>query len=74
MLVLGIIAVSVRNQMHASRALLSGPTAEASAPFGGTSSPNVAQFQRELDKALRDSAAHTANATASADADADATR
>ena len=32
----------------------------ASAPFGGTSSPSVAQFQAELNKAVQDSAAHSA--------------
>jgi hypothetical protein len=31
-----------------------GPASGASAPFGGTSSPSVAQFQRELDKTMRE--------------------
>jgi hypothetical protein len=71
-----IVGLNVRNELRATKGLLpasGAPSANAasdaaSAPFGGTSSPSVAQYQRELDRAMRDSAAHTASAAADADA------
>ena len=68
LVVLAIIALSVRNQLHALRQAAPGSTsASASAPFGGTSSPSVAQFQQELDRTMRDAGARAASAGAEAD-------
>ena len=72
-IVLAIIGINVRNEMRANKALLPhAATASdaASAPFGGTSSPSVAQFQAELNKAVQDSAAHSANRAEAAESDA----
>ena len=66
--VLAIVGLNVRNEMRAHRALLAAPAGSASAPFGGTSSPSVAQFQQELDKAMRNSADATADRASDADA------
>jgi hypothetical protein len=54
--VVAIIGVNVRNSLRATRLAMPapGPASGASAPFGGTSSPSVAQFQRELDKTMRE--------------------
>jgi hypothetical protein len=71
LIVLAIVAISVRNQLHASRQLL--PTASASAagvalPAIGVNDPRqaVSQYQRELDKAMKAGAQHTADQSASA--------
>jgi hypothetical protein len=66
--VLAIVAVNVRNELHAQKALLPAAAGAASAPFGGTSSPSVAQFQQELNKALQNSA--DSNGARASDADA----
>ncbi len=69
--VLAIVGINVRNELHAQRGLIE-PAAvapgAASAPFGGTSSPSVAQFQQELNKAMQNGA--DANAARASDADA----
>ena len=54
--VVAIIGLNVRNNLRATRLAMPAPAAAsgASAPFGGTSSPSVAQFQRELDKTMRE--------------------
>lgn len=69
LVVLAIVAVNARNQLRAVRppAPASAPADAASAPFGGTSSPSVAQFRRELDKTMRESAERAASAGAEAD-------
>ena len=69
LIVLAIIALLVSNQLRANKRLLvAAPAASdaASAPFGGSSSPSVAQFQSELDKVLKAGARHTADQAASA--------
>jgi hypothetical protein len=66
-IVLCVVALVAQRQLRASRALLpqaqggaAGP-AGASAPFGGTSQPSVAQFQRELDRTLQEGARQRAS-------------
>ncbi len=70
LIVLAVIGVSVRSQLRANQRYL--PSAQAasaasSAPFGGNASPNPAQFQAELEKTLRQGAAHRADEAASAE-------
>ncbi len=73
LIVLAVVAVTVRNELRATRQLLPEPagaasdTASASAPFGGSSSPSVSQFQRELDKTMRSAADRAASAGGAAD-------
>jgi len=71
LIVLGIIVVAVKHQLQASRQLLPGAgapaAAGASAPFGGASRPNVAQYQRELDRALQEGTAGRASAADAAE-------
>lgn len=70
-IVLAIVGINVRNELRAQKALIVPAAAApgaASAPFGGTSSPSVAQFQQELDKAMRGSADSTAARASDADA------
>ena len=72
LIVLAIIALSVSSQLRANKRLLSAAPAASgasSAPFGGSSSPSVSQFQAELDKALKASARHTNEQAASAGED-----
>jgi hypothetical protein len=67
-IVLCVIAVSVQHQLHASRQFLpSAEAAGASAPFGGASQPNVAQYQRELERTLKEGAAKRATSTDAAE-------
>ena len=71
LVVLAIVLINVRNQLHAAkldaRASADASSAAASAPFGGTSSPSVAQFQQELDKQMRNAADRAASAGGEAD-------
>ena len=71
LIVLAVIALSVNNQLRANRRLLPSAAASSasSAPFGGSSSPSVSQFQAELDKAMKASARHTDEQAASAGED-----
>ena len=72
LIVLAVIALSVRSQLQASKRFLPSATAASdasSAPFGGSSSPSVAQFQRELDKTLGEAASHREAESASAGED-----
>ena len=72
LIVLAVVALSVRGQLQASKRFLPASAAAsdaASAPFGGSSSPSVAQYQRELDKAMKADAQHTADQAASAGED-----
>lgn len=67
LVVVAIIGLNVRNSLQATRMAMPAASAasSASAPFGGTSSPSVAQFQRELDKTMKqvnDRAAHSGDA------------
>ena len=70
LIVLAIISISVRNQLHASKRFLPA-TAAASGVAPVTIDPNnpqqaVSQYQRELDKAMKAAAQHTADQAASA--------
>ena len=71
LVVLGIVVVTVRHQLQASRQLLPAGNAPAaagaSAPFGGASQPSVAQYQRELDRALQAGVAGRASAAEAAE-------
>jgi len=70
--VLLIVVVAVKHQLQASRQLLPGANtpaaAGASAPFGGASQPSVAQYQRELDHALKQGMAGRASSSEEAEA------
>jgi len=71
LIVLGVIAVAVKHQLRASQQFLpsaNAPSASAaSEPFGGASRPNVAQFQRELDRTLKEGMATRASASEDAE-------
>ena len=76
LIVLAVVAVSLRSQLQADKRYLPSAAAAAAAgsdaasgPFGGSSSPTVSQFQHELDKAMRADAQHTADQAASAGED-----
>jgi len=71
LIVLAVIALSVSNQLRANKRLLRSVAASSasSAPFGGSSSPSVSQFQAELDKAMKASARHADDQAASAGED-----
>ena len=71
LVVLAIVAILVRNQLHASKRFL--PSASASAagvvvPTVDANDPQkaISQYQRELDKAMKAGAQHTADQAASA--------
>jgi hypothetical protein len=70
LIVLAIISITVRNQLHASKRFLPA-TAAASGVAPITIDPNdpqraVSQYQRDLDKAMKADAQHTADQAASA--------
>ena len=67
--VLAIVGINVRNHLRAVRQLAPGPASAeaASAPFGGTSSPSVAQFQQELNTQMRNASGRAASAASEAD-------
>ena len=72
LIVLAVVALTVRSQLQANRRFLPSASAASdasSAPFGGSTSPTVSQYQRELDKAMKASAQHTADQAASAGED-----
>ena len=76
LIVLAVVALSVKSQLQANKRFLASAPAPApaasgaaSAPFEGSSSPSVAQFQRELDKTLRETARHRDDQAASAGED-----
>jgi hypothetical protein len=72
LIVLAVVGISIRNELRATSKFLPGSAAAASnassAPFGGTSSPTVSQFQQELDKTMRGAADRAASAGGAADA------
>ena len=71
LIVLAVVAISMRSQLQAGKRYLPSAAAASdasSAPFGGSSSPSVAQFQHELDQAMKAGARHT-DAAASAGED-----
>jgi predicted lipid-binding transport protein (Tim44 family) len=63
LIVLAVIAVSVRNELRASKALL--PSAAASGPFVGTPQNQVSQYQKAVEQAMKADARHTADQAAS---------
>jgi len=70
LIVLGVILVAVKHQLRASQAYLpshEAPVGAASEPFGGASQPSVAQFQRELDRTLKEGVAARASAAEAAE-------
>lgn len=70
LIVLAIIGLSVRSQLQANKRFLPSAAASdaASGAYGGNN-PTVSQYQRELDKAMKASAQHTADQAASAGED-----
>ena len=71
LVVLAIVAISVRTQLHASRRVLPAGPASAAGVVVPAIDPNdpqkaIAQYQRELDKAMKAGAQHTADQAASA--------
>jgi hypothetical protein len=68
LIVLAVIALTMRNQLQASRHFLPSAAASgaASAPFDGTPRQAVSDYQRQLDQAMKASAQHTADQAASA--------
>jgi hypothetical protein len=71
-IVLGVVAVTIKHQLAASRQLVAPApapaAADANAPFGGASQPTPAQFQRELERTLNEGAAGRASAADAAEA------
>ncbi len=70
LIVLAIVSILVRNQLHASKKFLPA-TVAASGVAPLAVDPNnpqqaVTQYQRELDKAMKAAAQHTADQAASA--------
>ena len=68
LIVLAIVSISVRNQLHASKRFLPAVAASGVGPV--TVDPDhpqqaVSQYQRELDKAMKAAAQHTADQAAS---------
>jgi len=71
LIVLAVIAISVRNQLHATRKFRPEAAASAGGVVVPAIDPNdpqkaIAAYQRELDKAMKASAQHTADQAASA--------
>ena len=64
--VLAIVGINLRNNLRAAKAVLPAASA-SSAPFGGTSSPDVAQFQQELDRQMKAANERAASAGGAAD-------
>jgi hypothetical protein len=69
LIVLAIVSITVRNQLHASKRFLPAVAASGTAPL--VVDPNhpqqaVSQYQRELDNAMKAAAQHTADQAASA--------
>ena len=71
LIVLAIVALSIRSQLHANQRILPSSAASdaASGPFNGTPQNQVSQYQRELDKAMKAAARHTDEQAASAGED-----
>ena len=67
LIVLAIILLSMRGQLQASKHFMpSAASGAASGPFAGSPQNQVSQYQRELDKAMKAAAQHTADQAASA--------
>jgi len=69
LIVLAVVALSMRSQLHASQRFLPAarPASEAAAaPLSGTPGQMTSQYQREVNKAIQAGAQHTADQAASA--------
>ena len=71
LIVLAIVAISVRSQLHATRNFRPAAAASDAGVVAPTIDPNdpqkaLSQYQRELDKAMKAGAQHTADQAASA--------
>ena len=67
LIVLAIVAISVRNELRAGKALLpSAAASAASGPFVGTPRNQVSQYQHAVEQAMKADAQHTADQAASA--------
>ena len=71
LIVLAIVAVSMRSQLQANKRFLPSDAASgaASGALSGTPANQVSQYQRELDAAMKAAAQHTADQAASAGED-----
>jgi hypothetical protein len=67
LIVLAIVAVSMRHQLQPDKRSL--PPGAASGSLTGSPQNQVSQYQRELDAAMKASAQHTADQAASAGED-----
>ena len=69
LIVLAIVSITVRNQLHASKRFLPATAASGTAPMAiDPNNPQqaVSQYQRDLDRAMKAAAQHTADQAASA--------
>ena len=67
LIVLAVIAVSVRNELQANKRFLpSAGASAASGPFVGTPQNQVSQYQHAVEQAMKADAQHTADQAASA--------
>ena len=64
LIVLAVVALSMRTQLQADKRFLPSPA--ASGARAGTPANQVSQYQRELDAAMKAAAQHTADQAASA--------
>jgi hypothetical protein len=71
LIVLAVIAVSVRNQLNANKRFMPAAASSDAASGALTGSPQnqVSQYQHELDAAMKAAAQHTADQAASAGED-----
>ena len=70
LIVLAVIAVSVRSQLSASKRYLPAAASDAaSGALTGSPQNQVSQYQRQLDAAMKAAAQHTADQAASAGED-----
>jgi septal ring-binding cell division protein DamX len=72
LIVLAVIAVSVRSQLQANKRFLPASAASdaASGALSGSAQNQASQYQRQLDAAMKAGAQHTADQAASAGEDA----
>lgn len=70
LIVLAVVAVSLRTQLQANKRFLpSAASGAASEASGGAPANQVSQYQRDLDAAMKAAAQHTADEAASAGED-----
>lgn len=67
LIVLAVIALLVRNQLHAGRRVVpAGAASDAAASLSGSPQQITSQYQRQLNQAIQADAQHTADQAASA--------